>query len=76
MILFKQTLRDVQSLYYDIGEYDMKYDEFKEMCLKAWNEKYNYLCFDMTKNENEEICSIFNENKATYIECIRESGPF
>ena len=26
--LFKQTLRDVQSMYYDIGAYDMKYDEF------------------------------------------------
>ena len=32
LILFKQTLRDVQSMYYDIGAYDMKYDEFKEMC--------------------------------------------
>ena len=35
LILFKQTLRDVQSMYYDIGAYDMKYDEFKEMCHKA-----------------------------------------
>ena len=31
LILFKQTLRDVQSMYYDIGAYDMRYDEFKEM---------------------------------------------
>ena len=30
LILFKQTLRDVQSMYYDIGAYDMRYDEFKE----------------------------------------------
>ena len=29
LILFKQTLRDVQSMYYDIGAYDMNYDEFK-----------------------------------------------
>ena len=34
---------------YDIGAYDMNYDEFKEMCHKAWNESYNYLCIDMTK---------------------------
>ena len=31
LILFRQTLRDVQNMYYDIGAYDMKYDEFKEM---------------------------------------------
>ena len=43
LILFKQTLRDVQSMYYDIGAYDMNYDEFKQMCHKAWDEKCNYL---------------------------------
>ena len=42
LILFKQTLRDVQSMYYDIGAYDMKYDEFKEMCRKAWDERSMY----------------------------------
>ena len=39
LILFKQTLRDVQSMYYDIGAYDMNYDEFKLLCHKAWAEK-------------------------------------
>ena len=51
LTLFKQTLRDVQSMYYDIGAHDMKYDEFKEMCHKAWSERYNYLCIDMTKKK-------------------------
>ena len=50
LILFKQTLRDFQSMHYDTGAYDMNYDEFKQMCHKAWDEKYNYLCTDMTKN--------------------------
>ena len=76
LILFKQTLRDVQNMYYDIGAYDMKYDEFKEMCHKAWDEKYNYLCIDMTKNKNEGKYRIFNESKNTYIECICETEPF
>ena len=35
LILFKQTLRDVQSMYYDIGAYDMNYDELKQMCHNA-----------------------------------------
>ena len=43
LILFKQTLRDVQSMYHDIGAFDMIYDEFKEMCRVAWSEKFNYL---------------------------------
>ena len=76
LILFKQTLRDVQSMYYDVGAYDMKYEEFKEMCHKAWDEKYNYLCIDMTKNKNEGKYHIFNESKTTYIECIPETEPF
>ena len=76
LILFKQTLRDVQSMFYDIGAYDMNYDEFKLMCHKAWDEKYNYLCIDMDKNKNEGKYRIFNESKTTYIECIPESEPF
>ena len=75
LILFKQTLRDVQSMYYDIGAYDMNYDDFKQMCHKAWDEKYNYLCIDITK-KNEVKYRIFNESKTTYIECIPETEPF
>ena len=76
LILFKQTLRDVQSMHYDIGAYGMKYDEFKEMCHKAWDEKYNYLCIDMTKNKNEGKYRIFNESRTTYIECICATETF
>ena len=76
LILFKQTLRDVQSMYYDIGAYDMKFDEFKEMCHKAWDERFNYLCIDMTKNKNDGKYRIFNENRPTYIDCICETEAF
>ena len=76
LILFKQALRDVQSMYYDIGAYDMNYDEFKQMCHKAWDEKYNYLCIDMTKNKNDVEYRIFNESKTTYFDCIPETEPF
>ena len=47
--MFKQTLRDVQSMYQDIGAFDMIYDEFKEICRVAGGEKFNYPCIDMTK---------------------------
>ena len=76
LILFKQTLRDVQSMYYDIGAYNMNYDEFKLMCHKAWDERFNYLCIDMDKNKNEGKYRIFNGSKTTYIDCIPETEPF
>ena len=76
LILFKQTLGDVQCMYYDIGAYDMKYDEFIEMCSFAWSEKFNYVCIDMTKNKNEGKYRIFNESKNTDIDCICETEPF
>ena len=76
LILFKQTLRDVQSMYHDIGAFDMIYDEFKEMCRVSWDERFNYLCIDMTKNKNEGKYRIFNESKTTYFECIPGSEPF
>ena len=76
IILLKQTLRDVQSMYYDIGAYDMNYDEFKQMYHKAWDERFNYLCIDMTKNKNVGKYRIFNESKITFFECIPESEPF
>ena len=76
LILFKQTLGDVQSMYYDIGAYDMKFDEFRKMCHKACHETFNYLCIDMTKNKNEGKYRHFNESKTTYFECICETEAF
>ena len=46
------------------------------MCHKAWDERFNYVCFDMTKNKNEGKYRIFNESKTIYFECIPESEPF
>ena len=63
-------------MYFDIGAYDIKYDEFKEMRRVACSEQFNYLCFDMTKNKNDVKYRIFNESKNTYIECIPETEPF
>ena len=39
LILFKQTLRDVQSMYKDVGGYGMRYDEIEEICRELWSEK-------------------------------------
>ena len=76
LALFKQKLRDVKSMFKDVGGYDMKYNEFNEMCRKAWSEKFNYLCLDMSKIKNEGVYRIFNESRTTYIESFPESEPF
>ena len=73
LVLFKQTIRDVESMYKDNGGNNMKDDDFKELCRKAWSEKVNYLCNVTTKNRNDGKYRVFNENKNTYIKGICES---
>ena len=65
LLLVKQTLREVQSMYHDIGAFDMIYNEFRERCRVAWSEKFYFLCIDMTKNKNEGKYRIFDESKTT-----------
>ena len=43
IILFQQTLKDVEHIYRDIAGFDMSYDEFKSLCKEAWRDTYNYL---------------------------------
>ena len=43
IIVFQQTLKDVEHIYRDIAGFDMSYDEFKSLCKEAWRDKYNYL---------------------------------
>ena len=37
IILFNQTLKDIEHIYGDVAGYDMNYDEFKELCRKSWD---------------------------------------
>ena len=41
IILFQQTLKDVEHIYRDIAGFDMSYDEFKSLCREAWKEKWH-----------------------------------
>ena len=63
-------------MYYEIGAYDMTYDEYKETCHKTWSEKFNYLCIYVTKNKKEGNYRIFNESKNTYFEGICKTEHF
>ena len=50
IILFNQTLKDIEHIYRDVAGYDMNYDEFKDLCRKSW-EDYNYLYIDRSKKK-------------------------
>ena len=52
IILFQQTLKDVQHIYTDIAGFDMSYDDFKELCREAWRERNNYLLINRLEGEN------------------------
>ena len=76
IILFNQTLKDIEHIYRDVAGYDMTYDEFKELCRKSWDEVYNYLCFDRSKKRDQGRYCICNESKRTYIEATPQTKPF
>ena len=76
IILFNQTLKDIEHIYRDVAGYDMNYDEFKELCRKSWEEDYDYLCIDRSKKRDQGRYCTCNESKKTYIQCTPETKPF
>ena len=76
IILFNQTLKDIEQIYRDVAGYDMNYDEFKELCRKSWEEDYNYLCVDRSKKRDQGRFCLCNESKKTYIEATPQTNPF
>ena len=76
IILFNQTLKDIEHIYRDVAGYDMIYDEFKELCRKSWDEDYNYLCIDRSKKRDQGKNCIYNESKRACIEATPQTKPF
>ena len=65
--LFNQTLKVFEHLYRDVAAFDMSYDEFKEICMKSWEENYNYFCTDRSKKKEQGRHCNCNESKSTNI---------
>ena len=38
--LFSQLLKDIEFIYRDVGGYDMRFNGFKQLCRKSWEEEY------------------------------------
>ena len=75
-VMFNQTSKDIENIYRHVGGYDMKYDLFKELCRKSWEDEYNYLRIDRSKKSYQGRYFNCNESKNTYIECTPETAPF
>ena len=76
IILFQQTLKDVEHIYRDIAGFDMSYDEFKELCREAWRDKYNYLLINRLEDKNGSKYKICNESSLQYQIFIPQTDPF
>ena len=76
IILFNQTLKDIELIYRDVAGYDMNYDEYKDLYRKSWEEDYNYLYIDRFKKRDRGKYCICNENKRTYIEATPQTKLF
>ena len=76
IILFQQTLKDVEHIYRDIAGFDMSYDEFKELCREAWRERYNYLLINRLEDKNGKKYMICNESNPQYQIFNPQTDPF
>ena len=66
IILFQQTLKDVQHIYTDIAGFDMSYDEFKSLCKEAWRERYNSFLINRLEDKSGKKYMICNESNSEY----------
>ena len=76
IILFQQTLIDVEHIYRDIAGFDMSYDEFKSLCKGAWRDKYNYLIINRLEDKNGSKYMICNESNPQYQVFSPQTDPF
>ena len=76
IILFQQTLIDVEHIYRDIAGFDMSYDEFKSLCREAWRDTYNYLLINRLEDKNGSKYMICNESNLQYQIFNPQTDPF
>ena len=76
IILFQQTLKDVEHIYRDIAGFDMSYDDFKRLCKEAWRDKYNYLLINRLEDKNGSKYLICNESNLQYQIFNPQTDPF
>ena len=54
IILFNQTLKDIEHIDIHVAGYHMTYDELKDLRRNSWGELYNYLRIDRSKKKESK----------------------
>ena len=76
IILFQQTLKDVEHIYRDIAGFDMSYDEYKSLCREARKEKENYLIINRLEDRKSKNYMICNESNPEFKVFNPQTDPF
>ena len=76
VILFNQTLKNMENKNRVFGGYDFSHGEVKELCGISWEDEYTYLAHDRSKNIDQGRYCICYECKNSYLECVSEIEPF
>ena len=66
IMLFQQTLKDVEHIYRDLAGFDMSYDEFNSLCRDSWKEKFNSLLINRLEDKNAIRFKICKESNPEY----------
>ena len=75
-ILFIQTLKDIENINRNVAGYDISYDEFKELCRRAYEGHYKYPYIDRSKKREKIRHCICNGSKNTYKGCTLQTKTF
>ena len=68
----RQTSKNVENINRDINGFDLRFDEFCELCRETWKkESSKYVFFDGYKKENEEQFCIRKGSKENLISVNR-----
>lgn len=52
LVIFKQDEKNLKHIYYDSVNMDMTFEKFKDICGKAWAEKYGFVVIDKERELN------------------------
>ena len=72
IILFNQTLKDIEHIYRDVAGSDMNYDEIENHGKKIIT---IFILIDLKKRDQGKYCTC-NESKKTYTEATPQTKPF
>ena len=76
IILFNETLQDIENLYRKASGLDSSYSELNQLCRKSWEDENKNLCIDRSKERDQGKYCFCEESKNTSKECTPRKITF